>query len=80
MVTLRDIVIDALKKMGADGVCNLTFHCFCRLNNLGVPCGFNPLRLSCAPAKKKIATTKDVANKEHWNIKVGDEIFVRMED
>ena len=46
MTTVKSIVIEKLKEIGADGLCNE--DCGCRLSNL-IPCG--SMIENCVPAK-----------------------------
>ena len=74
-MTIREIIVEALKRFGADGVCNPEFSCGCGLDDLS-PCESDSI-LMCEPAKRKIATAEDVAEESEYE--VGDEIFVLME-
>lgn len=67
--TARDILIEGLKAMGADGLCNPE-ECGCGLDDL-CPCCGDPL--GCVPAKKRPATEEE---KDEWEF---DEWYDPME-
>ncbi len=54
-MTVKDIIIEGLKDMGADGLCNIDFDCGCGLDDLE-PCSNININ-ECVPARKILAQT-----------------------
>lgn len=75
-MTVKDIIIVALKSIGADGLFNRDVGCGCNLDDL--PCEFECNICDCEPAHRKIATAEDTDNESDYEI--GDEIYVPMEE
>lgn len=75
-MTIKDIIIEALKKMGADGLCNRDVRCGCSKDDL--PCEFDCDIWDCEPARRKIATAEDIDEESDYEI--GAEIYVLMEE
>jgi hypothetical protein len=73
-MTVRDIILAHLRKVGADGLC--FDGCGCSVDDL-MPCGGDTGGVrDCEPARKTIAT----AEHEDANIAdEGEEIFIPME-
>jgi hypothetical protein len=77
VMTVRDIILSHLREVGADGLCCGMCHCdesdllMCVAGDMQMWDG-TPQR--CVPAKKQIA--KQIGG----YYKIGDEIFVPMED
>jgi len=67
-MTVKEILIEKLKALGADGLC--CEGCGCGLDDL-MPCVSNCD--SCEPARKTIAT------EETWCTEIGDEIYTPLE-
>jgi len=70
-MSVKDIIIEALKKMGADGLCNPGCSCGCGLGDFDC----EEVNLDCEPARKIIATQEDVDEMD-GDFEVGDEIYV----
>jgi len=50
--SLYKVIVDYLKEIGADGLCNPDAECGCDIDNLA-PCDCIDLQ-NCVPAKKKV--------------------------
>jgi hypothetical protein len=70
VMTVKDIILAHLRKVGADGLC--CDGCGCSIDDLAPCCEYAADVMTCEPARKAVATESG----ECWEI--GDEIFVPM--
>ena len=75
-MTVKDMVLAELKRLGADGLCCTEIGCGCGVDDLS-PCGCDSV-LDCIPARRKIAEESDVD--ENSEFEVGDEVYLSLEE
>lgn len=63
MKSVKEIVVDYLRKIGADGLCNPGSCCGCGLDDF-VPCGAD--MADCVPAKRVPVPEEEQGDYDEW--------------
>ncbi len=69
-MTVRDIILAHLRKVGADGLCN--HDCGCSIEDMGDCCEPS---MTCVPARKTTVKEGDILH-ECGDAEIGDDMFV----